>query len=109
MATLVLTAEGHPLIGGTLTEQTSLGGDVLIPAGHGFSSSSATGGCDGCPPPSHDASPFLLELGADGSHLHSRLLEVDVKKPELPKWQEVIPQSEHTLQGVSDATVTAGL
>ncbi|MFO0612092.1 MAG: hypothetical protein U0414_05880 [Polyangiaceae bacterium] len=74
--TVVLTAEGHPLVGGTLTEPVSLGGDVLVPANHGFTSSSATGGCDGCPPPSHDASPFLLELGADGSYLHSRVLEV---------------------------------
>lgn len=45
-------------------------------------------------------SKFLLFTNQDAPR--GRLLEVDVKKPELPKWQEVIPQSEHTLQGVSD-------
>ena len=75
--TLVLTAEGHPLVGGALTQPASLGGDVLAPVKHGFSSSAATGGCFGCPPPSEGANPFLLEIGTDGSHLHSRLLEVE--------------------------------
>ncbi len=65
------------MVGGTLTRAASLGGDVLVPLSHGSSSSSsaATGGCDGCPLPTHDASPFLLELGPDGTHLQSRLLE----------------------------------
>ncbi len=75
---VVLTADGHPLIGGTLTRSMSFGGEVLVPASHGaLPSSSVTGGCDDCPPLTHGASPFLLELGADGAYLHSRLLEAD--------------------------------